>query len=51
MQKGIDRTEVKKAIYKFKYGKAAGVDGVTADMLKCEGETVVEWMFMICGLA
>ena len=32
-------------------GKAPGVDGVTAEMLKAGGETVVEWLHWICCLA
>ena len=51
MQKGFDKKEIKKAIYKLNRGKAAGVDETTAEMLKYRGETLVEWMFMICCLA
>ncbi len=35
----------------MKNGKAAGVDGIMAEMLKYGGKTVVEWMHKICGLA
>ena len=38
----IHRKEVKKAIDKLKCDKSAGVDGITAEMFKCEGERVVE---------
>ena len=32
-------------------GKAAGVDGIRTEMLKYGGETMIEWMHMICRLA
>ncbi len=34
MQREIDRLEVEKAIARLKCGKAAGMDGITAEMLK-----------------
>ena len=46
----MDRKEIKKAIDKFYYDKAADVDGINAEMLKYGGETMVECMFMICDL-
>ena len=45
------RGEVEKAIYKLKCGKAAGIDGITPEMLRCGGDVVVEWMLLICKLA
>ena len=51
VHKGIERKEVKKAIYKVKNYKAAGVDGIFAKILKYAEETVMEWMFMICKFA
>ena len=50
-QEQIKREEVAKAIGNLKNGKAAGVDGITAEMLKYGGETVIEWMHKICGMA
>ncbi len=40
--------EVEKAIARLKCGKAAGMDGITAEMLKYGGDAVVEWMLLIC---
>ncbi|WP_435326057.1 hypothetical protein, partial [Klebsiella pneumoniae] len=39
-QEQISREEVVKAINSLKIGKAAGVDGITAEMLKYGGEAV-----------
>ncbi len=39
------------AIARLKCGKAAGMDGVTAEMLKYGGDSVVEWMLLICERA
>ena len=50
-QEDIKREEVVHAIGSLKSGKAAGVDGITAEMLKYGGESVVEWMHRICQLA
>ncbi len=47
----MGRLEVEGAIARLNYGKAAGMDGITAEMLKYGGEAVVEWMLLICGLA
>ena len=47
----ITRGEVNRALNETKTGKAAGMDGVRAEMLKEGGVTVVEWlvrMFNIC---
>ncbi|WP_435362546.1 hypothetical protein, partial [Klebsiella pneumoniae] len=46
-QEQISRGEVVKAINSLKMGKAAGVDGITAEMLKYGGESVIEWMHRI----
>ncbi|KAK4327054.1 hypothetical protein Pmani_002500 [Petrolisthes manimaculis] len=43
----LGREEIRKAIGKLKMGKAPGVDGITAEMLKYGGEVVVEWMLLI----
>ena len=50
-QEQISRGEVVKAINSLKMGKAAGVDGITAEMLKYGGESVIEWMHRICQMA
>ncbi len=47
----IERVEVEKAIGKMKCGKAAGIDGITPEMVKHGGDAMVEWLTMICGLA
>ncbi len=41
IQKEIGRAEVEKAIARLKCGKAAGMDGITAEMLKYGGDAVV----------
>ncbi len=51
MQREIGRLEVECAIVRLKCGKAAGVDGITAVMLKYGGDTVMEWMLLICEQA
>lgn len=50
-QRVIERMEVEKAIAKNKCDKAAGIDGISPEMVKCEGNAVMEWMTMICDLA
>ncbi len=48
IQREIGRAEVEKAIARLKSGKAAGMDGITAEMLKYGGDAVVEWKLFIC---
>ncbi len=48
MQREINRLEIQKAIVRLKCGKAAGMDRVTAEMIKYGGDAVVEWMLLIC---
>ncbi len=48
IQREIGRVEVEKAIARLKCGKAAGMDGITAEILKYGGDAVVEWMLLIC---
>ncbi len=50
MQREIGRLEVEGPIARLKCGKAAGMDGITAKM-KYGGETVLEWMLLICERA
>ena len=45
VQKGIYRNEIKKAT-----DKAAGIDVIIAEMLRYGGETMVEWMCLMCYL-
>ncbi len=39
------------AVARLKCGKAAGMDGITAEMLKYGGDAAVEWMLLICEQA
>ena len=50
-EREITREEVERALKDTKAGKAPGVDGVRAEMLKEGGETVVKWLvrlFNVC---
>jgi len=40
----IDEDEISKAVNKLKTNKAAGLDGIPAELLQCGGETVVKGM-------
>ena len=51
VQGPVSRREVKRAIGRLKMGKAPGVDGITAEMLRFGGEVVIDWMHLICNLA
>ena len=51
IQRAADRLEEETAIAKIKHGKVAGVNGVNPEMVKYEGNTVLEWMTTICDLA
>ncbi len=51
LQKEIGRSEVEKVVARFKCGKATGMDGITAEMLKYGGDAVAEWMLLICERA
>ncbi len=44
IQREVGRSEVEQAIARLKCGKAAGMDGITAEMFKYGGDAVVEWM-------
>ena len=50
-EREISLSEVKKALMKVKMGKAAGVDGVTGEMLRFGGEVVSRWLWTICKVA
>ncbi len=41
-QRVIERVEVEKAMAKIKCGKAAGIDGITPEMVKHGGDAVVD---------
>ena len=47
----IKKREIRQAIGRLKGGKAPGIDGVTAEMLKAGGEVVVEWLHWVCCLS
>ncbi len=47
----LEQGEIMEAISKLKLGKAPGLDGITAEMLKYGGEIVVDWVMWICKLA
>ena len=51
VQGPIKRRDVRRAIGRLKMGKAAGIDGITAEMLKFGGEVVIDWMHLICNSA
>ena len=36
--------DVRKTVRKLKGGKLPGVDGITGEMLKCGGESLLEWL-------
>ena len=50
-QSDIKREEIVKAIGDLKCGKAPGIDGITAEMLKYGGEAISDWMHAMCILA
>ena len=50
-QKGISKKEIRRAVTKLKLGKAAGVDGVRAEMLKYGGEPIIDILKRICQAA
>ncbi len=43
--------EVERAIARLECGRAVGMDGITAEMLKYGGDAVVEWMVLLCDCA
>ncbi len=50
-EESITYEEVNQAIKRLRNGKAAGIDGITAEMLKCGGGVVTKWMVKICQVA
>ena len=51
MQEGISKEVVKIAISRLKLGKAAGIDGIKAEMLKYGSEEIVDIMQKVCQKA
>ena len=49
-EREITREEVKRALNETKGGKAAGMDGVRAEMLKEGGVTALEWLVRIFNI-
>ncbi len=47
----ITYEEASQTIKRLKNGKAAGIDGITAEMLKCGGDVVTKWMVKISKVA
>ncbi len=47
----LERSDIMEAIRKLKFCKASGPDDITAEILKCGGEIVIDWMVWICNLA
>ncbi len=47
----VDRLEVESDIARLKCGKAPGMDGITAEMLKYGDDAVVEWLLLLCERA
>ena len=46
----ITKAEVEKSFNETKTGTARGVDSITAEMLKKEAITVVEWLVRLCNI-
>ncbi len=47
----IPYEEVNQAVKRLKNGKAAGIDGIEAEMFKCGGDVITKWMVKICQVA
>ena len=45
------RTEVQLRVGKLKNGRAVSKDEVTGEMIKGEGDRVVDWIWRMCNLA
>lgn len=50
-QKEISRREIKRAVGKLKLGKAPGMDGIRAEILKYGGEEIVDILKRVCQAA
>ena len=49
-EREITKEEVERALEETKVGKAAGMDGVRAEMLKKGGVTVIEWLVRLLNI-
>ncbi len=50
-EESITYEEANQATRRLKNGKAAGIDGITAEMLKYGGDAVTQWMVKIYQVA
>ena len=48
MQMEVTVDDVRKAVKRLKKGKAPGVDGITSEMLRFGGDSVLEWLTRVC---
>ena len=46
----ISVVDIRKAVKKLKGGKSPGVEGITSEMLKCGGECLLEWLWIVCNV-
>ena len=46
----IRRTEVEIRVGKLKNRKATGKDDVIGEIVKCEGQRVVDWIWRLCNM-
>ena len=44
----LNEDDVRKAVKKLKKGKSPGIDGITSEMLKYGGESIIEWLTRVC---
>lgn len=51
LQGEVGKSEAEEQLRRKKIEKSLIIDGITAEMLKYRGETVLEWMMWICNLA
>ena len=47
MEVNVD--DMRNAVKKLKNGKSSGIDGITSEMLRYGGESVIEWLTRVCG--
>ena len=48
METEVSVDDVRKAVKKLKKGKAPGVDGITSEMLRYGGDSILEWLTRVC---
>ena len=44
----LNEDEVRKAVKKLKKGKSPGIDGITSEMLKYGGDSIIKWLTRVC---